>query len=410
MGGVNSLPLISQVKSFVQCAAGDQAGALKTQEDFSKQCVVVSQARTMTEAATGNVKAAQETADAFNASAAQFWEGAADSTPVLGHIKGSIHYALGEEEKGRNCMIGASRLVAAVGGGLAFGGPCCAIAGAVTGAASFDLMAYGIAKESIGDDATLGGTAGAFYGAHCTGDSGDWFDAHFALGMDAWTGYRARSGAEKLRRKAESRANTVDVYRVMRESERSQVMRTLRLEFDGTGEKWVSESKRHASGRNCKGPGFLRKKVEKAKTAKAETPGCLAIRVQKILWDKEREGVLHQYGNSERTLHTKNLYNREKLVIRSRDVPPLQKGEKVNIGIKGKNNLQAINGAVVSVKDFDPNALKNMNGVTMWIARYGKGATEPFAGLLVAPTSSSIAPRLVPPRLGKGVEVVYPKP
>ena len=402
MGGVNSLPLISQVKSFVQCAAGDQAGALKTQEDFSKQCVVVSQARTMTEAATGNVKAAQETQAAYLDSSAKFLMGVVDNFPVVGHIKGSIHYALGEEEKGRNCMIGASRLVAAVGGGLAFGGPCCAIAGAVTGAASFDLMAYGIAKESIGDDATLGGTAGAFYGAHCTGDSGDWFDAHFALGMDAWTGYRARSGAEKLRRKAESRANNQTVYRVMCESERSQLMRTRRLEFDTTGEKWVSESKKHQAD-------FLLQKNKKAKIANTETSRSVAIRVQQTVYDQERAGVLHQYKNRSRPAHNKNLFTREKLDTSFQRLP-IEKGEKVNIGIKGKNNLQTINGAVVSVKDFDPNALKNMNGVTMWIARYGKGATEPFAGLLVAPTRSPIKSRLVPPRLGKGVEVVYPKP
>ena len=43
MGGVNSIPVVSQVKSGVQLLAGDTEGAGQTQKDFLQQCPVVSQ-------------------------------------------------------------------------------------------------------------------------------------------------------------------------------------------------------------------------------------------------------------------------------------------------------------------------------------------------------------------------------
>jgi hypothetical protein len=42
MGSINSLPVISQVKSLVQVIGGDAEGARKTQEDFINKGIVAS--------------------------------------------------------------------------------------------------------------------------------------------------------------------------------------------------------------------------------------------------------------------------------------------------------------------------------------------------------------------------------
>lgn len=43
MGGVNSIPVVSQAKSGVQLICGDTDGAAQTQKDFLQECPGVSQ-------------------------------------------------------------------------------------------------------------------------------------------------------------------------------------------------------------------------------------------------------------------------------------------------------------------------------------------------------------------------------
>ena len=43
MGSINSVPVVSQVKSLVQVVAGDETGAKQTQEEFARTAVIVSQ-------------------------------------------------------------------------------------------------------------------------------------------------------------------------------------------------------------------------------------------------------------------------------------------------------------------------------------------------------------------------------
>lgn len=63
----------------------------------------------------------------------------ADGLPGLGHVKGKIHYAVGDEKGGDRAMKAASRTTAVVGagvGGFIVGGPVgAALAGVATGAA-----------------------------------------------------------------------------------------------------------------------------------------------------------------------------------------------------------------------------------------------------------------------------------
>lgn len=56
-----------------------------------------------------------------------------DQTPGIGHIKGGIHHALGDHERGDEILKGASSTTGAVVGGI-LGGP----AGAVAGSALVD--------------------------------------------------------------------------------------------------------------------------------------------------------------------------------------------------------------------------------------------------------------------------------
>lgn len=121
-------PIISQVKSFVQVVAGDIEGARKTQINFSNQAPVVSQAKSFVEATImQNPEAARETQEKF---LKDFIEPAVDNTPVIGHIKGGIHMAVGDTERGEEILKGASSATASAIG-AAVGGPAGAVAGTI---------------------------------------------------------------------------------------------------------------------------------------------------------------------------------------------------------------------------------------------------------------------------------------
>ena len=65
MGNADSIPVVSQTKSLVQAMGGDTEGARRMQENFSRQCPGVSQARSAVELSTGNANAAIETQKEF---------------------------------------------------------------------------------------------------------------------------------------------------------------------------------------------------------------------------------------------------------------------------------------------------------------------------------------------------------
>lgn len=125
----DSLPIISQVKSLVQVIVGDVDGARQTQDNFLNQAPVVSQVKSAIEAIGGDDEAARRTQRRFLHG---YLEPIADNTPVVGHIKGGIHMAVGDTERGEQILKGASSTTAAVLGGLV-GGPAGAIAGQVAG-------------------------------------------------------------------------------------------------------------------------------------------------------------------------------------------------------------------------------------------------------------------------------------
>jgi len=113
MGNADSVPVVSQTKSLVQAISGDTDGARRTQNNFSRQCPVVSQTRSLVEVTMGDANAAAETQKQFVQGASDF----ADKLPVVGHIKGGIHYACGDRDGGDKAMMHATRSA------LLFGAP-----------------------------------------------------------------------------------------------------------------------------------------------------------------------------------------------------------------------------------------------------------------------------------------------
>lgn len=140
---MNWLPVVSQVKSFVQWAAGDSEGARKTQEDFVNQCPIVSQTKSLVHAIQGDNEAARQTQKQFGGAMSNL----ADGIPVVGHVKGVAHYVAGDKEGGDQAMKSASRTVGVIAGGVAgtfVGGPVGAVTGGIAGGAAMDGITTGV--------------------------------------------------------------------------------------------------------------------------------------------------------------------------------------------------------------------------------------------------------------------------
>jgi hypothetical protein len=144
MGNTDSTPFLSQAKSLVQLASGNPEGALRTQENFvaDNTFPVLSQISSLGLTISGYPEKALDLQKQF----ASDLEKVVDSIPLAGHIKGGIHHALGDHEKGKEVMEAANRnsLVLAGGvSGFAIGGPVGAVAGGVGGGLFMDSINTG---------------------------------------------------------------------------------------------------------------------------------------------------------------------------------------------------------------------------------------------------------------------------
>ena len=77
-----------------------------------------------------------------------------DATPVVGHIKGGIHYACGDKRGGDASMKKASRATGVIGGavvGTLVGGPAGTVAGAIAGGAAMDEITTGVESAIHGE-------------------------------------------------------------------------------------------------------------------------------------------------------------------------------------------------------------------------------------------------------------------
>lgn len=75
-----------------------------------------------------------------------------DSIPVVGHIKGAIHYITGDTRAGNKSMYEASRSTAVVCGGAAgaLGGPLAMVAGAAAAGAATDTLSSLVTQKPQG--------------------------------------------------------------------------------------------------------------------------------------------------------------------------------------------------------------------------------------------------------------------
>ena len=134
---MDALPIFSQTKSLVQLVCGQKDEARKTQENFSRQCPVISQCRSFGEWIKGDNAAAKET----QKECGRFLISLTDGLPIIGHIKGGIHYGLGDKLAGENALKAASHTSAVMAGGVAgfvVGGPVGACAVAAASGAAYD--------------------------------------------------------------------------------------------------------------------------------------------------------------------------------------------------------------------------------------------------------------------------------
>mmetsp|Transcript_154943 Transcript_154943/g.281776 ORF Transcript_154943/g.281776 Transcript_154943/m.281776 type:complete len:447 (+) Transcript_154943:93-1433(+) len=127
MGNPQSIPVVSQSISLGQVIAGDAEGARRTQEQFSRECAVVSQIRSAVEASMGNNEAALHTQLTFAAAA----NDTVDSIPGVGHLKGAIHKACGDEAGAQKSFHLAGPATAGAVAGAVLGCEAGGIAGAV---------------------------------------------------------------------------------------------------------------------------------------------------------------------------------------------------------------------------------------------------------------------------------------
>lgn len=151
MGNTDSIPVISQVKSLVQVIAGDEEGAKKTQENFSKQAPIVSQARSAYHALDGDLEQAKNIQKDFGDSAFVFAQG----IPVVGHGISAGYAIAGDEDKARKIALGATKnlvVQAASAAGSLCGpeAPACSAALGMGASLAWDGVESGVRGERTG--------------------------------------------------------------------------------------------------------------------------------------------------------------------------------------------------------------------------------------------------------------------
>ena len=118
-GGVNSLPVISQLKSAVQASTGDNEGALQTQEEFCGTLPVAAHVRIAVHEFMGELDEARRARERLEESRNNFLKGMVVGTPVIGHAVGGLMIASGEEQEGYEALKSSSRTVGVIAGGAA---------------------------------------------------------------------------------------------------------------------------------------------------------------------------------------------------------------------------------------------------------------------------------------------------
>lgn len=119
---------------------------------------------------------------------------AADGIPVVGHVKGGIHYLAGDKEGGHRAMKSATRTTGVMAGGVGgffLGGPAGAVAGGIYGGVATDVGTSAVTKENCGYFAAIENVVK-------NPNPGDIFDLCLMPVADGLAGHSAGSLANKL--------------------------------------------------------------------------------------------------------------------------------------------------------------------------------------------------------------------
>ncbi len=215
MGAVDSIPVVSQVKSAVQAICADVEGAWRTQENLLDTCPGVSQGKYLVQLATGDVKGAEKTLLKF----AQGMSNCVNGIPV---VKGAIHYAWGDEEGGDKAMKSSSRTVGVMGGGVGgflVAGPVGAVAGGVAGGLAMDGVMTGV-DSAIHNEYRPSGTVAAvttLVKKESESVSGDIVDLAVGTVMDVLAGLDAGEQFNKSSQAKEGKKQVSEAHRSKKE-------------------------------------------------------------------------------------------------------------------------------------------------------------------------------------------------
>jgi hypothetical protein len=350
MGNVDSLPVVAQVKSGFQLITGDVDGALRTTNNFLRTCPGVSQLTSVTQLVIGDVDGAAETQKLFLRSTVDTVNGVLDSTPVVGHVKGLVHYAFEDEDGGNRAMKAATRTTLVMGAGavgMLAGGPVGAVVAGIDAGLATDLT-YMVAEEKPN-------------GALCTAidvlanqespDSGQVFDALFGatagVAMDGVAGY----GGGKVAKEVHAGLTNKRLYRVVDKETGSAAIESQSVKPPSRGDElWLSETSRHSESYMKHKPNTM----------------CLEVDVAEPAYGDLRSHSIDQLGSSSKNKiqvasgeRQFNLLHQERIY---RDRP-----DRVNIGLKGPENHKILQGNVTRIREIDPTENRN------W-ANYGEPA------------------------------------
>jgi hypothetical protein len=193
MGPVNSIPVISQIKSLAQVIEGHPEEAKKTQDDFSKQCVVVSQCRSLVHSIAGDNEQAKKVQEEYLNVAKSTFNGAVNSMPIVGnHLKEGIYYLAGDNENGDNAMKNVSRTTAVIGGaigGFLLGSVPGAVIGAMSSGVGADIVITAVDSNVHKESRPYGHIPNLIAAKENKDYGGLIFDSAFGLLTDGFKGY-----------------------------------------------------------------------------------------------------------------------------------------------------------------------------------------------------------------------------
>lgn len=182
------LPVVAQAKSLFQMVTGDFDGALNTQKNFVNDGLITSQARSAYFLVTGEPQKALDIQKEFGKNA----EPLIDGLPVIGHLKGAIHLAVGDTRHGVRALESAtSNLSALAGGWLA--GP----VGSMFGQVATDAFISLLEKLTRDKNAELPGLFGFMSNMSRNTTSGEVFEELSQLALSGFAGSKIKTTKAK---------------------------------------------------------------------------------------------------------------------------------------------------------------------------------------------------------------------